>query len=105
MNPSVVGGLGTNLRSRGHLVKAREQIFSHKVLNVGRQADTVVLHTKPDQKCENFRTLNPYQVMYHLALHMVFTFHSLSNVRDVAHIMMTLDVVINFHCIDFFSGL
>ena len=41
-NPSVVGGLGTNLRSRGHLVRAREQIFSRKVLNVDRQADTVV---------------------------------------------------------------
>ena len=30
-----------------------------------------------------------------LALHMVFTFHSLSDMQDAAHIMVTLDIAIN----------
>ena len=42
------------------------------------------------------------QVTYHLALHMVFTFHSLSDIQDATHFMMTLDIAINSQWTDSF---
>ena len=40
-------------------------------------------------------TFHSCQVTYHLALHMVFTFRSLSDMQDAVHVMMTLDIAIN----------
>ena len=31
-------------------------------------------------------TFRSFQVTYHLAIHMVFTFHSLSDMQDISHI-------------------
>ena len=57
------------------------------------------LYTKLYEKRDNLNfhiaTFHSCQVTYHLALHMVFTFHSLSDMQDAAHIMMTLDIAIN----------
>ena len=47
-------------------------------------------------------TFHSCQVMHHLAIYMVFTFHSLSHLQDAAHIMITMDILINFWCIDSF---
>ena len=40
-------------------------------------------------------TFHSCQVTYRLALHMVFTIHSLSDMQDAAHVMMTLDITRN----------
>ena len=47
-------------------------------------------------------TVHSCQVIYELALHMVFILLNLSDIQDAAHIMMTLDVVVNFQWIDSF---
>ena len=50
-------------------------------------------------------TLSPFhssQVTYHLALDMVFTFRSLSDMQDAADIIMTLDIIINLRRTGFF---
>ena len=48
-------------------------------------------------------TFDPCQVIYHLALHMVFTFCRLLHMQDTAHVMMTLYIIIIFQWIDSFS--
>ena len=55
------------------------------------------LYTKLYDKHDDFTlsTFRSCQVTYRLALHMVFTFRSLSDMQDAAHIMMTLDISIN----------
>ena len=49
------------------------------------------LYTKLHDKRDDFN-FHSCQVSYHLALHMVFIFRSLSDMQDAAHIMMTLDI-------------
>ena len=55
------------------------------------------LHKAHDRRDDfNFHIVNfPFlSSRNHLTLHMVFTFHRLSDMQDVAHVMMTLDIVI-----------
>ena len=47
-------------------------------------------------------TFHSFQVTCHLALHIVFTFPSLSDVPNSEHIMITLDIVINSQWTDSF---
>ena len=40
-------------------------------------------------------TFHSCQMTYHLALYMLFTFCSLSDMQDAAHVMMTLDITLH----------
>ena len=54
------------------------------------------LYDKHDDSSFHIANSHSFQVMYHLAFSMVFTFHSLSDMQDATYIMRSLDIVINF---------
>ena len=45
-----------------------------------------------------------FQAISHLALHMLFIFPSWYDMQGAAHIMMTLDIAINFWLTDSYLG-